>query len=93
MFEDKKKILENNIKDSFKEINNSKETSDDKYLKYYNAKKEYKDYIIEEELEIERIRERIRSSYKYQVALAWVDLCEKTTEKVIDVYKKLTKKK
>ena len=45
MFEDKKKILENNIKESFKEINNSKEVSDDKYLKYYNAKN--KKYLVQ----------------------------------------------
>ena len=93
MFEDKKKILENNIKDSFKEINNSKETSDDKYLKYYNDKKDYRDYVIEEKRREEEIKERIRKSYKYQVALANMELLEKTTEKVIDVYKKLTKKK
>ena len=93
MFEDKKKILENNIKESYKEINNYKETSDDKYLKYYNAKKEYRDYVIEEQKREEEIREKIRSSYKYQVALANMELLEKTTEKVIDVYKRLTKKK
>ncbi len=95
MFEDKKLILEQNIKEKYKKIIKIKDKNEkqDKYLEYYNAKEEYKNYVIQEEKEIEELRERIRNSYKYQVALSWVEFCEKTGEKIIDVYKKLSKKR
>ncbi len=86
MFEDKKEILKNNIKESYKEIKKSS-------TGYYKSKEEYKKYIEEEKIRVKEIEERIKSRYKYQVALANMELLEKTTEKISNTYKKLTKKK